>query len=138
VTRTTVVDASVAFGLHLNGPRAKVAAEAMAQADVTLAPDLIVSEVANAAWVTARAGMITNDEGAAIVALLASHFTRIIPSSSVAPRGYEIATELGHPVYDCLYLALAELESAVLVTFDRRLANVVETTQWKGVVNCLS
>ena len=32
------------------------------------------------------------------------------------------AHELGHPVYDCLYLALAEREQALVVTADRVFA----------------
>ena len=134
---TTVVDASVAFNLHLNGPLAKVAVGALAEADITLAPDLIFSEVANAAWVTTRAGMITEDEGAAIVSLLSSHLTRIFTSASLVPRAYEIAIELEHPVYDCVYLALAERESAALVTFDRRLEAAVRKTKWAALVRCL-
>jgi predicted nucleic acid-binding protein len=30
---------------------------------------------------------------------------------------------LDHPAYDCLYLALAEMRSAVLLTQDQRLLN---------------
>ena len=134
---TTVVDASVAFNLHLNSPVSKVAAGALAEADITLAPDLIFSEVANAAWVTTRAGMITEDEGAAIVSLLSSHLTRIVTSASLAPRAYQIAIELEHPVYDCIYLALAERESAALVTFDRRFEVAVRKTKWAALVRCL-
>ncbi len=134
---TTVVDASVAFSLHLNGPRAKIAAGALAESDITLAPDLIVSEVTNAAWVTTRAGMITEDEGAAIVSLLSSHLTRIVTTTSLAPRAYEIAIELDHPAYDCMYLALAEQESAVLVTFERRFEAAVRKTKWAALVRCL-
>ena len=37
------------------------------------------------------------------------------------PRAFAIAGRLGHPVHDCVYLALAERERATLVTADERL-----------------
>jgi predicted nucleic acid-binding protein len=33
----------------------------------------------------------------------------------------DVARRLGHPVYDCVYLALAEREHAPFVTADHRL-----------------
>jgi predicted nucleic acid-binding protein len=37
------------------------------------------------------------------------------------PRAMGLARRLGHPVYDCVYLALAEREDARFVTADQRL-----------------
>jgi predicted nucleic acid-binding protein len=42
-----------------------------------------------------------------------------------------IAGELDHPVYDCFYLALAELERTILVTADTRLLGKVGSTSWE-------
>ena len=38
-----------------------------------------------------------------------------------------VARRLGHPVYDCVYLALAEREHAALVTADHRLLRRLST-----------
>ena len=47
-----------------------------------------------------------------------------------------IAGQLDHPVYDCLYLALAEAEQTKLVTADLQLLGKVRTTPWEqSVVN---
>jgi predicted nucleic acid-binding protein len=43
------------------------------------------------------------------------------PTASLAPRALELALNLDHPVYDCFYLALAEAETAQMVTADRHL-----------------
>ena len=39
----------------------------------------------------------------------------------LVPRAMDLARRLDHPVYDCVYLALAEREHAALVTADQRL-----------------
>jgi predicted nucleic acid-binding protein len=49
----------------------------------------------------------------------------------LAPRAVAIAGQLDHPVYDYLYLALAEAEQADLVTADTRLVGKVRATSWE-------
>jgi predicted nucleic acid-binding protein len=43
------------------------------------------------------------------------------PTGPLLPRAMEVARRLDHPVYDCVYLALAEREHAAFVTADHRL-----------------
>ncbi|MDT9165965.1 type II toxin-antitoxin system VapC family toxin, partial [Escherichia coli] len=45
----------------------------------------------------------------------------IVPSSVVMKSAFTIALDLDHPVYDCLYLALAAARDCRLVTADARL-----------------
>jgi predicted nucleic acid-binding protein len=42
------------------------------------------------------------------------------------PAAARLAVELGHPVYDCVYLALAALHAVPLATADKRLQQVAE------------
>jgi len=42
-------------------------------------------------------------------------------SAPLLSRATNLAIEIGHPVYDCLYLALAVETNAPLATADRRL-----------------
>lgn len=44
----------------------------------------------------------------------------IVPSQPYFSRALSLALELDHAVYDCLYLAVAEAESARIVSADRR------------------
>ncbi len=46
------------------------------------------------------------------------------------PAALELALTLDQTVYDCLYLALAEARSSVMVTADRRFHNVVNESIW--------
>ena len=43
-----------------------------------------------------------------------------VPAADLIPQAFEFATRIQHPVYDCLYLALAVREDTHVVTADRR------------------
>lgn len=45
-----------------------------------------------------------------------------------------IAIELGHPTYDCMYLALAIRIGTAVVTADKRFVSAVARTRYKPVV----
>ncbi|MGA7202497.1 MAG: type II toxin-antitoxin system VapC family toxin [Candidatus Cybelea sp.] len=79
------------------------------------APDLVITETLNAFWKLRRAGRVVPDR-AQILRLLDN--VRIVRSRPHAARADELAEALDHPVYDCLYLALAEAEADVLITAD--------------------
>ncbi len=46
------------------------------------------------------------------------------------PLALEIAIAIGHSIYDCIYLALADQEDCRVVTADRRLPNAVASGPW--------
>ena len=82
----TVVDANVVVYAHLNVPESEAAATALAEAGSVLAPDFVLAEVANAAWLAAQAGAIPPETGRAIVRLSRAHYTRLVPTSMLARR----------------------------------------------------
>jgi predicted nucleic acid-binding protein len=50
-----------------------------------------------------------------------------------------LALELGHPIYDCLYLAMAIRENALVITADRRFRDAVDRSAARaGLVRLLS
>jgi predicted nucleic acid-binding protein len=55
------------------------------------------------------------------VDLVARCYEELVPAASLRERAFAMALELGHPVYDCFYLALAERRRTQLVTADSRL-----------------
>lgn len=79
------------------------------------APDLLIPETLNAFWKLRRAGHEA-PERSYILRLLDQ--IRIVPSRALAARAAELAEELDHAVCDCMYLALAEAETDVLITAD--------------------
>lgn len=128
---TLVVDASVALKWFVESAHSEAAVKLLERDEELIAPDLVVAEVANAAWKLARAGHIEGEHGRQIVDSIAQAFSRLISSEELASRAYDLAARLEHPVYDCLYLALTVKERARLVTADRRLQRRLEQSPWK-------
>lgn len=127
-----VVDASVALKWFLADETGADRALAIIRDEMALAaPDLLVAEVCNAA---SRLGRISDVQLDEIAAILPRFFDPLVPTAVLAPRAAAIASRLDHPVYDCLYLALGELERAKLVTADLRLLGKVRKTSWEAQV----
>lgn len=78
-------------------------------------------EATNAWWKKLRRReMVLADVEQAVTNLLALGITWT-PSTALLRPATRLAAELGHPVYDCVYLALAASHSAPLATADDRL-----------------
>ncbi len=118
---TFVVDASVAVKWFIEESHSAEAKAVLASRHVLIAPDLVVAEVCNAAWKKIREREISREHGTQIADSVGRSFDRLVGSQELASRAFELAVTGDHAVYDCLYLALAEAESAVLVTDDARL-----------------
>lgn len=113
-----VVDASVAVKWVV-AEKESTAAVALRPHEL-LAPDLIFVECANVLWAKSRRSFLTRDEAVERLALLLHSPIRVTPTRELTARALELALELDHPVYDCVYLALALERDARLVTADRR------------------
>ncbi len=118
---TIVIDASVAVKWVLREAGSD-AADGLLDHDGLIAPVIWLAEAANALWRRARIGEITADEASERL-----HELQNAPVASVAiephlDRALRLANEIGHPIYDCLYLALALHQDTHVVTADRRFA----------------
>ena len=122
-----IIDASVAFKLVVEEADSAEAV-ALLERDELVAPTLIHSEVGNALWKRVRRGeLVSSEEIAERLADMASYI-RTVDETAVLPRALELAIELEHPVYDCVYLALGEAEQEELITADRRFYDLVRGT----------
>jgi predicted nucleic acid-binding protein len=130
-----VVDASVALKWFLaDEPDADRALAIIRDGTALIAPDLLIAEVCNAAWRLAKLFRISEAQLDEIALMLPRFFGPFVSAAGLAGRAVAISGHLDHPVYDCLYLALAEAEQAVLVTADLRLLGKVRATFWEGRV----
>jgi predicted nucleic acid-binding protein len=120
---TLVVDASVALKWVLDEP-GKEAADALLD-EVLVAPALWLVEAANALWRRNRRGELTSAEAAERLAELRNAPVTPLPQEDDLDAALALAAELSHPVYDCLYLAAAIREDALVVTADRRFRDAV-------------
>ncbi len=134
---TLVIDASVAckwfFAEDLS---AKARALAASHASF-IAPDMILVECANAAWRRVISGEIPRTQGEAFLKTLPHWFESLVPTNGLHESAFQMACALSHPVYDCLYLALAEREGTRLVTADQPFVKRVAGSPWKGRVEGL-
>jgi predicted nucleic acid-binding protein len=117
---TLVIDASVALKWVLDEPGSD-AADALLD-ETLIAPGLWLVEVANALWRRRRQGELTQDEARRRLSALMDAPVSTTPIEDDLLAAAELAASLDHPVYDCLYLALAIREDAVMVTADPRFA----------------
>lgn len=91
-----------------------------------LAPDLLLVECGNALWAQVRRGFLAEAEALAGLDLLAAAPVLAIPSRELLPLALRLALDLGHPVYDCLYLSLALSQDATVVTADRKFHDLAQ------------
>ena len=116
-----VLDASAAVRLILGDPAAEGLAEVIRAAPLVLAPELMLTEVANALWKLQRAEQLAGLDPQQLLADANDLVDRVEPDRHLQAEALALACHLGHPVYDYLYLSLARREAATLITADRRL-----------------
>jgi predicted nucleic acid-binding protein len=121
--RLWVVDASVAFGWFVEIPASAPAVRLLESSPPAqlLAPELVLVELLNAGWKAWRSGAISEEQFEGIAELAPALFSELVPAAALLPGAQRWSRRLDHPVYDCLYLALAEFRRAPLITQDRRL-----------------
>ena len=123
---TFVVDASVAIKWFVREALHTEALRLLDEPETLHAPDLLVPEVTNIAWKKALRGEIDQNQATEIAKAIRQGVPLLYPSTLFNERALEIAFLLEHPVYDCLYLACAELIDGVLVTADEALGEAAQ------------
>lgn len=81
----------------------------------------MLTEVANALWKLARSDHLKGLDPQLLLADARDLVDRVEPDRHLQVEAQALACHLNHPVYDCLYLALARREAATLISSDRRL-----------------
>jgi len=129
-----VIDASIAVKWVIPEPLSDKADRVRDHQDDILAPDLLLVEVANALWRKTAAREISAREAEAAFDLVRNSGLDLRPTPPLVLKAMEVARRLGHPVYDCVYLALAEREHATFVTADQRLLRRLSTRNLEASV----
>jgi predicted nucleic acid-binding protein len=117
-----VVDASVGLEVLLRTPRGrKIEPRLLAESQLLCAPHLLDVEVAQVLRRYALAGELDAQRGAEALQDLADLPIERYPHDVLLPRVWELRDNL--TAYDAVYIALAEILGAALMTADRRLAD---------------
>jgi len=125
---TVVVDASCAIKWFVDegGPSVRAARRLLLAGHDLIAPGLLISEVQNVMWKKLRAGQVTEEQGRLVAASLKSFFVHVEPDEKLVEAAWELAVAHDHPIYDCLYVALARRAGAHLATFDKRMKSLAK------------
>ena len=119
-----VLDASAVVRILEGSAQAAAMHKALLAADLVLAPELMLTEVANALWRLQRAGQLDIDGLQRRLSKAAELVDHIEPDRTLQAEALALATYLDHPVYDCLYLVLARREVATLLSADQKLLDL--------------
>ena len=134
---THIVDASVACKWFLQEELSSEARNFAGQAGHFFAPELILAECANVAWRQGVSGMISIRHAQEFTRALPDWFEVLTPSRELREAALEMAVALGHPLYDCMYLALAQRRALPLVTADHAFVRRVHDSAWAHLVRDL-
>jgi predicted nucleic acid-binding protein len=133
-----VCDASLLFKLIVAEADSEEAVSLVRSVRVTV-PDFAFLEIGNALWSRIRRREIDFREAKSSADDIRELVFQTLQSGPFVDRALEIASSIGHPIYDCLYLAIAEDLAIPLLTADRRLTSAVRRAGFRGVhVNLLS
>lgn len=133
-----VVDASVAAKWFL-------VEDGMAEADILsrsgsrlIAPSFVLVELANIMWKQSLRGIFDSAEASQIMVKAPHYFEELVAESDLLDMALELACTHRHPVYDCIYLALALQRDCRLVTADRKLIERFSATPFADHVVLLA
>jgi predicted nucleic acid-binding protein len=128
---TFVVDASVAVKWFVPEPDSDLALKLRSIGQSLIAPDIMPVEVGNAFWKLVQRNEMDRSHAQSALRSLAEGVV-LFPAETLLANSLEIAFEVRQPIYDCLYIALAEQIEAPVVTADRKLFANLRTSRHRS------
>ena len=119
------VDASVVVKWYVSEKYSEEARLLLAHRLERFAPDFVPVELANIFWKKARLREIGDPHTYFQELPKVREAVVLSPGADLIERAAQIAAQIDHPVYDCLYIACAEATGSTLITADRKLATIV-------------
>ena len=120
MTESVVVDSSVAIKWVIPEERTDAALRARARFAI-YAPELIVPEMANILWKKHQRSELTAMEASVAAGLLVNAGITLLPMAELKTPAVDLAIMLGHPAYDCVYIAAAAKLECGFLTADSSL-----------------
>ncbi len=133
-----IVDASVALCWFVKEPATEKANRLIVTKIDLVAPSLMLVELANGLWNRTRRKEIEADLAEAGLREVRRFVPQVFDDAVLAAPALALALELDHPIYDCVYLALARRRSAPLITQDRRFTSRLAGTRYQNDAVLLS
>jgi predicted nucleic acid-binding protein len=126
-----VVDASLVLKWFVVEDDSAAALRVRIEHDI-VAPDLLLVECRNALLSKLRRREIERavaEDAESMLDALGLGIA-ILPSPPMLPHAFKIALDLGEPIYDCVYLAVALATDRKLITADARFATKASKSQF--------
>ena len=133
-----VVDASIAVKWSVIEQDSDLAAKLIESDHELIAPELLAVEVANALTSAWRRRTIDGEHADNAIARLPAIIGTFAPDASLVADALILSRLLRHPVYDCMYLALAWRASARVVSLDARFRIAVANAGWDAFLVSLA
>jgi len=130
-----VVDASVAVKWVIDEENFEQAAAL--REDELIAPAFWLLEAASVLWRRSRRGEFSLVDALEFLGELRNAPVASLPIEPYIPSALQLAAAAGHPVYDCLYLAVAIRHDTHVVTADRRFAAIERLPNFSGRIRLL-
>ncbi len=131
-----VVDASVAVKWVYQEDQSRQALVVRDMFDL-IAPELILAECANILWKKVTRGQLGDEEAVLAAEVLARTPMEMVSHKRLTGVAMRLSVMLGHPAYDCFYLAIAESRRISLVTADERLLRKIRQSS-AVLPNCIA
>ena len=122
---TAVIDAGVAMKWVVEEPGTPDALALRGRFRL-IAPDLLVAECANVLWKKVQRGELCRPEALLAARLLQAADIELMPTRTLLEVAAQLAIDLQHPAYDCVYLAVAIANDCRLVTADERFLRALQ------------
>ena len=129
---TYVSDASVLFKTLINEADSDQA-DTFVSSSRLVVPEILYAEIGNAIWSHVHSGKLSPDVASELIDDLTRAILEVVPIRPYIKRALAIAASVGHPIYDCIYLAVAESFDVPVVTADRRLLVALRRADWTTV-----
>jgi len=133
-----VLDASVVLKFLVEERGSPEAVALLDRPAKRIAPDWIAVEIAGALWNKVRFSKMLAVHAERALEEFPRFLHRLVPCQPLIRDSFNLSVRLRHPVYDCLYLALAMAEAARLVTADKAFHEAAQAANLSEHVELLS
>lgn len=134
MTETLVVDASIAVKWAVEEEGTSLAL-GLRHGRRFAAPEPLIVECANILWKKVQRGEVSREEAKMAASLLERSDIELFGMRGLLAKGTELATNIGHPAYDCMYVSLAMSRNCRFVTADERLVRVLHQKAPREIAN---
>ena len=121
-----VLDTSVAANIVLQTQAAAGLVAELEEAQLVLAPTLLHSELANMLWKQVRFAQLSHDDAISLYHDGIALVDEFVHDHELAVQALSLSIRHQHPVYDMLFVALAQRFGCTLLSVDSKLIAVAK------------